>query len=294
MNDNTDLLIVANTLKNYETRRIVEELKKENIEFNILSWEEISLPFNIKPKVCIFRSVPNFTKDFSVTYLLTFIEELERNGCISIPSSIDFYNSDKGTILLLARKEGILVPDFILSEDKHQCKEFIKKNPLTVYKPLIGSKGEGIELINNKNNKKIEEILNYNSILYVQEFIENKGYDIRTIFIDNEMFCQFIRVNEEDFRYNVSLGGKAFNIKEYQKNDEHLANFLKESIKIGEKLSKITNMKIFGIDTLPSKDNSLYFLEINPILGFEGAESSTGLNIAKKIVNLLIKLVKSS
>ena len=68
MTESTDLLIIANTLKNYETSRIVEELKKENIEFNVLSWSEISLPFDIKPKVCIFRSVPDFSKDFSVPY----------------------------------------------------------------------------------------------------------------------------------------------------------------------------------------------------------------------------------
>jgi len=291
MTENCDLLIIANTLKNYESRRIVEELKKEKIPYSILSWKEISLPFDLKPRVCLFRSVPDFTKDFSVPYLLTFIEELERKGCICIPSSKDFYNSDKATILLLAQKEGILVPDFIIGEDLKQIKEFIKKYKKIVYKPLIGSKGEGIELINNDNKVKRNKILDYNSILYLQKYIKNKKYDIRTIFINKEMFCQFVRENENDFRYNVSLGGKGHNTEEFKKIDKHLEGFLKESKEIGEKISRITKMKIFGIDTLPSNDDKLYFLEVNPILGFEGAESATHLNIAKEIVKLIKNLL---
>lgn len=292
MIESSDLLIISNSLKNYESRRIVEELKKENIPHDILPWNKISLPFHLKPKVCLFRSVPDFTKDFSVPFLLTFIEELERKGCTCIPSSKDFYNSDKGTILLIAKKEGILIPDFIIGEDLDQVDQFIKKYDKVVYKPLIGSKGEGIELINNDDQNKINKILDYKSILYLQEYIENKGYDIRTIFINNEMFCQFIRENENDFRYNISLGGKAHDSKDYKTKDKYLAEFLKESVIIGEKISKTTKMKIFGIDTLPSNENKLYFLEVNPILGFEGAESATSLNIAKEIVKLIKKILE--
>ncbi|NHI91254.1 MAG: ATP-grasp domain-containing protein [Candidatus Lokiarchaeota archaeon] len=287
-----DLLIISNNRETYETKRIIEELDKEIIQYNILSWNEITIPFNHYPKVCLIRSVPDFQKEFSLPYLLTFIEHLEQNGSICIPSSHDLYQADKASCLLIAKKNGILIPDFIIGEDLQQLSKFIKKHKKILYKPMIGSKGKGIKILSNDIDKELEIFSQINSIIYLQEFIENKKYDIRTIFIDNKMICQFIRENEKDFRYNISLGGKGHSPDDYIKMDPNLDFFLTESKKIGEILSNKMGLKIFGMDTIPSLKNKLYFLEINPILGFYGAEKATNVNIAKEIVQVIIKILK--
>ncbi|MHA1893144.1 MAG: ATP-grasp domain-containing protein [Candidatus Helarchaeota archaeon] len=284
---NEDLLIISNNLDNYETKRILEELTRLKVSFITLPWKKISLPFNLHPKVCLIRSLPDLKKNFAIPYFLTFIEELERNGCTCIPSSKDFYFSDKGTILLIARKLGIQIPSMIIGEDIDKISLFIKSHEKVVYKPMIGSKGEGIQLFSQNSDQTLKEIINKDSIIYLQEFIENKKYDIRTIFINGAMICQFIRENKDDFRYNVSLGGVAHNYKEYIEKDEFLKAFLKKSELIGDKIYSETKMKMFGIDTIPSISDELYFLEINPILGFEGAETATKKNVAEEIARLI-------
>jgi glutathione synthase/RimK-type ligase-like ATP-grasp enzyme len=48
-------------------------------------------------------------------------------------------------------------------------------------------------------------------------------------------------------------------------------------------------LDIIGVDTLPSKDGNIYFLEWNSMPGFRGAEEVTGANIAGEIVKFLLK-----
>ena len=272
-------------------KRIIEELIKENISYKILSWNQISIPFKFNPKVCLFRSVPDFKKEFSLPYLLTFIEDLERKGCKCFPASQDFYQADKATSLLIAKNEGIMIPEFILGENLSELEEFIKKHDKIVYKPLIGSKGEGIRILSKNIEHELEIFSRENEIIYLQKFIKNKNYDIRTIFIDGEMICQYVRENLNDFRNNISLGGTGYNPKNFKAKDSRIQSFLEESKKWGQILYKKMGLKIFGIDTIPSVDNKLYFLEINPILGFKGAESAININIATEIVHLIAKFL---
>jgi ribosomal protein S6--L-glutamate ligase/gamma-F420-2:alpha-L-glutamate ligase len=145
-----------------------------------------------------------------------------------------------------------------------------------VIKEVIGSKGEGVFLINNK--EEFERIVNNTTYeLICQEFIqESSGEDIRVHVIDEKAVVAIKRKAEKGFKSNYSLGGTS---TEFKLN--------KEIIELSEKCAKIIGLDIAGIDILLSNRGPLV-CEINGISAFRTVAVNTDINIPK----LIFKMIK--
>ncbi|MHA1889089.1 MAG: ATP-grasp domain-containing protein [Promethearchaeota archaeon] len=130
--------------------------------------------------------------------------------------------------------------------------------------------GKGFSGINGKKN------------VLLQEFIsESAGEDFRVYCVGNEILGGIRRIAQnEDFRANISLGGKAEKVE--------LGNELKT---ISKKIMREGKFIFAGIDFIKSK-HGYKVIEINTSADFQGFEKATGINVAGKIIDALIKKAK--
>ena len=82
----------------------------------------------------------------------------------------------------------------------------------------------------------------------------------------------------DEFRSNYSLGGKAEKW-ELDDNDRVLA----------EKVAKVCELDYCGVDIMKDKAGRSYVLEVNRQCQFKGFEESTGVNVAQKVVEMIVK-----
>ena len=204
---------------------------------------------------------------------------------------------DKASTYLIWRKylkNVIKMPETIITVNMDEGLQFLRNNKIVVFKPMIGGLGRGVELIKDGEEKKLENLAQKFGIIYLQRFIPNRDYDIRTVFIGEEFTAQYIRFNKDDFRNNIHCGGVGKTIEQMELIDPDIRQFCEKSEELAYYLKGVIKFDMFAIDTIPSKDGELYFLEINPFFGFKGADETNNIDIAKKIVEYIIDKINGS
>lgn len=104
-------------------------------------------------------------------------------------------------------------------------------------------------------------------------------WDIRVIVLDGKAIGGMKRsAVGEEFRSNFSLGG-AVERWELSEADKKLA----------EKVAKVCGLDYGGVDIMKDNNGNSYVLEVNRQCQFQGFEKSTGINVAKKVVEMFLK-----
>jgi glutathione synthase/RimK-type ligase-like ATP-grasp enzyme len=82
----------------------------------------------------------------------------------------------------------------------------------------------------------------------------------------------------DEFRSNFSLGGRVepWNLSE---NDKVLA----------EKVANVCGLDYCGVDIMKDDEGNSFILEVNRQCQFKGFEQSTGINVAKAVVELILE-----
>jgi len=280
--------------KSYESIRLQDEFEKRDIEVEQYNWDELVMPLKRVPDVCIIRYSKGMMEKLSIVYLLSVIEELERKKVLLVPELAGIYREDKMSMYLLWREnliDSIKMPETIITKNIDIALDFLRKKGILIFKPIVGGLGKNVMLIRKK--QELIEIYKEFQVLYLQEYIESKGYDIRVIIINNKIVSSYIRYNPKDFRHNIHVGGKGITIEEMMDKDKNLVNYMEVIKNISIKIANVAKLSLIGIDYLPSKDGELYLLEWNSTFGFAGAESATGINIAKKIAEHIISKIRN-
>lgn len=188
---------------------------------------------------------------------------------------------DKMSCLQHLAVNGICVPKSIFSNDFVNLNEMIDHlgGLPAVIKMIRGTHGQGVILAQNRSNTAsiIEAFKRSNSQVLMQEFIkEAKGADIRIFVVDQEVVGVMKRqAAPGEFRSNLHRGATASEFK--------LTN---EQGEIALKAAKILGLDIAGVDMLLSKDGPM-ILEVNASPGLEGIETTTGNDIAGKIIEFV-------
>jgi RimK family alpha-L-glutamate ligase len=151
-----------------------------------------------------------------------------------------------------------------------------------VVKKVYGSLGEGVYLVKNHDElSKLYSEICRNPIVFQKYISSSAGKSIRVLIIDGKVFGAFFRKNAQDFRSNYgdnASGEMITNIKKY-------ADF-------ACKISKLFNIEYAGLDLLDN-DGKLMLCEMNSNAFFEEFENITRLNVAKAVVDMIIKKVNS-
>ena len=196
---------------------------------------------------------------------------------------------DKMTTYLALQNAGVKIPETIAaplcytpnSQPKTSFLDEVESlgYPL-VAKKSYGSFGTGVKLA--KNRVELEEI--EREWMYVphfyQKFVGTKGKDIRVIVIGKRSVAGMRRIAcEGEFRSNIELGGHGEKIE-----------LSKEYIAAAEQVAKHLNLDYCGVDLLEGETPIV--CEVNSNAFFEGLESVTGVNVAKKYAEYIVSEMK--
>lgn len=153
--------------------------------------------------------------------------------------------------------------------------------PLIV-KEAFGSFGEQVYLVNNEKElrKKVYDISD--KPFMFQEFIKTSyGKDLRLQVVGNEVVTAMKRTAENDFRANVTAGGK---MDPYQPNETER--------KIAVLAAKAIGADFAGIDLLFGENNYPIICEVNSNAHIRNLLDCTGINAAHSIVSYIEEQLK--
>lgn len=133
---------------------------------------------------------------------------------------------------------------------------------------LATSREEAVKLICEYGNKEciIQEYLSYSS-----------GRDYRLQMVSDKCVCAMMRSNENDFRANITNGGK---MSEYKPTDEDLS--------LARNVMKCLKLDFAGIDIMHDKSGRAVFLEANSNAHFKNIYDLTGINAAEKMIEYIV------
>ncbi|MHA1263927.1 MAG: ATP-grasp domain-containing protein [Candidatus Helarchaeota archaeon] len=277
--------------KTYEMQRICEELSELKVPYRIVKWDELTLPLKSYPSyaMILYLDIMHYHDD--LIYGLCVLEELTRAHVRILPSLKGFYNSDKFTNYLLWHrylKNSIQMPDTLCTINLKNGVSFLKKyHSRVLFKPISGSQGIGIEVVESET--RLTEIFEHYHVLFLQQIIEDRGYDLRTLVIGNNFKIQYARYNPHRLRKNIHLGASPKALSEIRTLDPAIDRFALQSQKIAMNIKNFAELDLVGVDTLPARDGTLYLLEWNSLPGFHGAELATNVNIGKEFVKILLE-----
>ena len=286
------LLVKPQFHDSYETNRLVEEFKNNDVGIRIIDPNEIDIFVNKDNKSSILVNgeslpLPKFvfprTGSGTTYYIKAVIRHFERMGVVVINGSDAIDNvKDKLYSHQILAQSNLDIPKTLLL--KHPIDvEFVQKHigfPVII-KTISGSYGKGVFIADNKKQLRqlitMAELTNPRYDIIIQELIKDSwGKDLRVLVVNNKVVgCMMRRATDEDFRANLNRGGEGF---PYEVN-EQIEWLATES-------SKSLGLDIAGVDLL--FDGEGYKIcEVNSNPGFEGMEIFTKKNIAEEMVQFI-------
>jgi len=154
-----------------------------------------------------------------------------------------------------------------------------------ILKPIMGSWARLVAKINDRDAAKSifedrKELGVWYSILYLQEFVNKPGRDIRSMVIGDNVVAAIYRINNDDWRTNTARGGQSINCEITEDLED-----------ISLKAAKAVGGGILGVDIM-EKENQLVAHEVNHSPEFKNIQRVSGIDIGAEIVKYLVERVK--
>lgn len=221
----------------------------------------------------------------SVTTLGTsVIRQFEMMGVFSATSSDALMRSrDKLSCLQHLAANHIAIPDTMIMNYLQFNESFFKthmKLPVII-KLLDSTHGLGVMIANSYKSTEtiLETMYHLKQKAMLQQFIrESAGTDIRVFVVDGKIVASMQRqAVDGEFRSNLHRGGTA-----------RMTRLTPQEQSIALRSCEVLGLGIAGVDILRGKNKS-FVLEVNASPGLEGIESTTGVNVAARVVDYVEK-----
>ena len=150
-----------------------------------------------------------------------------------------------------------------------------------IIKEAYGSFGAQVYLVNTLDEaEKIITSLGHKDFI-MQEFIsESKGRDVRVNVVGGQVVSAMERYNENDFRSNITNGGKMRKI--------NLSEDMKDA---AIKATEAIGLDFAGVDILFGKDGPVV-CEVNSNPHFKSSLECTGVDMSEKIMDYITEQIK--
>ena len=156
-----------------------------------------------------------------------------------------------------------------------------------VLKPVVGSWGRLVAQVKDRESAQAlietrEEIRSaLLRIYYIQEMVKRPPKDIRIIVIGDEVIVAYYRYSPpDDWRTNIARGGVS--------KPCPITSGLEQ---LAIKASEAVGGGIVAVDCMESPEGILVH-EVNGTIEFRGASFTTNVDIARKIMDYVIKVLK--
>ena len=279
----------------FEVNRLVDEATKLGVEVNKAIYRELSFDLNDESSRVFVRG-EELTKEntmgmwFRVAGTVSGKYTEGRNLAIRILRSKGVFAANNKGYLEWTRmgkiaQHGVFLENEIpiVPTNIFYTKDQVLSNNW-VY-PLIakhekGYQGKSVKKFDNEKQlakfvKRIDEI---NVGMFLWQKCLPTRWDLRVIVLDGKAIGAMKRsAVGDEFRSNFSLGGEVevWNLSE---SDKLLA----------EKVAKVCGLDYCGVDIMKDENDKSYILEVNRQCQFQGFEKSTGINVAKLVVEMFL------
>ncbi len=275
------------TIISPENKLLLEEGRKQGIEFERISDSEAVLPITQRqkdlPDIILQRS-----SSFTRTLYSTHYYEQAGSRVINSLHSQQICGDKAYTSTLLA-KAGVPTPRTFVAFTPESAMKAVKELGYPcVIKPTVGSWARLVNRLNDRDAAEAvlesREVMGsaWQQIYYLQEHVNKPGRDIRAYLVGDEVICAIYRVATEKSGWltNTGRGGKAENCQ--------VTPELREIIL---KAGKIADEGIYGVDLMET-GNGFVVHEINHTTEFRNSSAPTGVNIPAKMISWLKKQAK--
>jgi tetrahydromethanopterin:alpha-L-glutamate ligase len=228
-----------------------------------------------------------------VSFRFDILRELEAGGIPIINSPEAIQNAaNKYHASYLMSKALLPAPDTIAVQDLEAALRAVSRFGDSVIKPVFGYKGKNIARIKNGevlfSDRKstsvsleaaLENLLTERGMLYIQEFIENPGRDIRAFVVGGVAIGAIYRkAASGSWVNNLSQGGSA-----------DRCVLTDEQKELAEKASLAIGTTFAGVDIIEGyvKESSPKILEVNGTPSGKGIYDAWGINPAEHIVEYI-------
>jgi ribosomal protein S6--L-glutamate ligase len=178
---------------------------------------------------------------------------------------------------------GLLTPRTICCQTPDDAMAaFAELGGDVVLKPLFGSEGRGITRLNDEALalRAFKMLAQLSAVLYLQEFIEHEGCDLRLLVIGEQVLAMKRR-NPLDWRTNISRGAKA-------------EAFTPEAalLDLARRAAAAVGAPLAGVDLLPGRDGRLYCIEVNAVPGWKGLAKAHDVDVAGLVLDFVANQVR--
>jgi len=202
------------------------------------------------------------------------------NSPRSIERSVDkFYTT------ALLQEAGLPTPETVVCEGAADAMAAVLAMGDVIVKPIFGSMGQGMVRVSDPDVafRVVRSLEQTRAVFYVQRAVDHNGRDVRVFVVGGRVLGAIERrASDGDWRTNVSRGGSA---RSFEPPPAWKQLALDAAAAVGADYA--------GVDLLPSRDGTVFVLEVNGIPGWRGFQQATGLDVAGVIVDHLVGRVRA-
>ncbi|MFM8328189.1 MAG: RimK family alpha-L-glutamate ligase, partial [Pirellulaceae bacterium] len=164
------------------------------------------------PDLLLVRSMPMGSLE-QVIFRVNALHQMASHGLqvVNSPRSLEIA-IDKWLTLRLLQERGLPIPTTICCQTRRQALEgWELLGRRCVVKPVFGSEGRGIIRVEDPDIawRVFGALEQTRSLIYLQQFLESPGYDLRLLVIDGQVHSVRRMGVGGDWRNNLSRGGTA-------------------------------------------------------------------------------------
>jgi tetrahydromethanopterin:alpha-L-glutamate ligase len=186
---------------------------------------------------------------------------------------------DKAMTSFLLCQNNIATPKTWVCESRQIAHEIIEQNAVLnhglVIKPLFGSQGAGVRLV-EKTNLPLPMDTFVDGVFYLQEYI-SAPCDYRVFVVNNQAVAAMKRTGET-WLHNVAQGAHC-EVININSGDE------KDVLAIAMQAASVLEIAYCGVDVIRDAHGKLFVLEVNSIPAWRGLQGVTSVNIAQILVD---------
>jgi len=221
-----------------------------------------------------------------VVYRMDALGQLAASGTVVLnpPRSMEVA-VDKYLATVKLRAAGLLVPrTFVCQTADDAMAAFASLGENVVVKPLFGSEGRGITRLNDEALalRAFKMLAGLGAVLYVQEFIEHEGCDLRLLVLGDRVLGMR-RCNPCDWRTNIARGATAEPLEVTQ-----------ELAEMAHRAAQAVGAPLAGVDLLPGRDGKLYAIEVNAVPGWKALSRALQVDVAAIVLEYIASQVRGS
>jgi RimK family alpha-L-glutamate ligase len=224
------------------------------------------------------RIIPNGSLE-QIIFRVDALHALEERGIrIVNPARVIERTVDKLWTSATLDRHGLPTPPTAVCESLEAAHaEWARLGGDVIVKPLFGSMGLGMVRVSDEETafRVFRAIDTIRGVFYLQRAVEHDGRDIRVFVLGGQVLGAIER-SAPGWRTNLARGGRA-------KPIALPALWAELAIRAAGAVGAI----YAGVDLLPTRDGSVYVLEINGIPGWQGLQQATGIDVAGALVDHL-------